>query len=384
MNYTKTKSQKFNLKRYRKLFPVTKDYIYLNHASTGPLPIPAVKAITQLAQRYAKEGSIEWEEYEKLSNRTRQLTAKMLNVTGDEICFIQNTSQGIIIAIGTIPWQDGDNLILMQDGFPTNLYPFLYLLPNIEKRYVTSSEILADPCSITKRIDKKTKAIALDWVNFLNGIKIDLTTIGQIAKEKGIYLIIDGMQGLGATTIDLKKSYVDFFCAAAPKWLLGPHGIGILYISKKTLSHLQPFNLGWLSADWKDFYDIFTPKPLKTTAARFEPGTKNYFGIVGLQKCLRLFLEIGIDKVESQIYHLTDYLISEISSSKFETITPRARSKRAGIVSFRRKDKAGQELYLKLKQNRVVVSLRQEYLRISPHFYNTIEEIEHLIKIIKD
>lgn len=380
----KVNRTRIDLEQYRKLFPVTKDYIYLNHAATGPLPTPAVRAITQLVQRYAQEGSIEWNEYEELANATRALAAQMVNVSSDEICFIQNTSQGIIIALDSIPWQDGDNLILMKDSFPTNVYPFLYLLPNIEKRYVTSSEILADPYLITRQIDKKTKAIALDWVNFLNGVKIDLTTIGEIAKDKGIYLIIDGMQGLGATTIDLKKSYVDFFSAAAPKWLLGPHGIGILYVNQTTLGRLQPCHLGWLSADWKDFYDIFTPKSLKTNAARFEAGTKNYLGIVGLRECLKLFLEIGMENIESQIYHITDYLISEIDSLKFEIITPRERKKRAGIMSFRHKDKDSQELFIKLKQNKIIGSLRQGYIRISPHFYNTIEELKDLVKVIKD
>jgi selenocysteine lyase/cysteine desulfurase len=368
---------------YRKLFLVTKKYIYFNHASTGPLPTAAVKAIEKLAKRYSEQGSIEWEEYEQLSNGTRELAAKMVNATSDEICFVQNTSQGIILAIGSIPWEKGDNIILMKDAFPTNLYPYLFLLPEVEKRYVTSSELLSDPNCILKQIDNKTKAVALDWVNFLNGIRIDLAFIGQICQDRGIYFIIDGMQGLGAVTLDLKKIHVDFFSSAAPKWLLGPHGIGILYVKRETLGRLKPFNLGWLSADWVDFYDIFTPKPLKTSAARFEEGTKNYLGIVGLQECLKLFHEIGMNNVESQIFHITDYFLSKINDLRFDIITPKAREKRAGIISFRRKDKDSMELFMKLKQKKIVCSLRENYIRISPHFYNTTEELDQLIKIIR-
>ena len=372
-----------DLKHYRKLFLATKHYIYFNHASTGPLPTTAVKAIEQLSRRYSEQGSIEWDEYEKLSNGTRELAAKMVNATNDEICFIQNTSQGIIYAIGSIPFEKGDNVILMKDAFPTNLSPYLYLLPEVEKRYVTSSELLSDPNYILKLIDNKTKAVALDWVNFLNGIRIDLATIGQICQDKGIYFIVDGMQGLGAVMLDLKKIHVDFFSSAAPKWLLGPHGIGMLYVKRETLTQLKPFNLGWLSADWVDFYDIFTPKPLKTSAARFEEGTKNYLGIVGFQECLKLFHEIGLAKVESQVLDITDYFLSKINDLRFEIITPKARDKRAGIVSFRRKDKDSMELFMKLKQKKIVCSLREGYIRISPHFYNTIEELDHLIKIIR-
>ncbi|MEO0115772.1 MAG: aminotransferase class V-fold PLP-dependent enzyme [candidate division WOR-3 bacterium] len=370
------------LEQYRELFPITQNYIYLNHAATGPLPIPTVAAIAELAHRYSEEGNLEWSYCEKLADAVRQFAAKLVNAAKDEIAFVQNTSQGIIIAIGSISWQSGDNLILMKDGFPTNLYPYHYLLPQVEKRYVTSYEILADPYSILKHIDKKTKAVALDWVNFLNGIKIDIATIGEICRNKGIYFIIDGMQGLGAVTIDLSKVKVDFFSAAAPKWLLGPEGIGILYVRKEILNCLQPTNLGWLSADWPDFYDIYTQKPLKTTTARFEAGTKNYLGITGLGESLKLFHNIGLANIETKIYHLTDYLLFEISDSRFEILTPRERNNRAGIVSFRHKDKDTQELFMKLRQNKIVCSLREGYIRISPHFYNTEQEMETLIRII--
>lgn len=371
-----------DIENYRRLFLVTDKCIYLNHASTGPLPLTAVKAIEQLNRRCSEQGSFDWTEEEKISNDTRALSAKMVNTTSEEICFVPNTSQGIIYAIGSILWEKEDNIILMKDAFPTNLYPFLYLLPDVEKRYVTSIELNNNPNCILQQIDNKTKAIALDWVNFLNGIRIDITTIGQICKEKGIYFIIDGMQGLGAVKLDLKKIHVDFFSSAAPKWMLGPHGIGILYVNQNILGKLKPFNLGWLSANWVDFYDIFSPKPLKTSASRFEAGTKNYLGIVGLLESLKIFEEIGTENIESRILEITDHLLSKINEPGFEIITPKQRKKRAGIVSFRRKDKDSMELFMKLKQNRIICSLRENYIRISPHFYNTISELDRLIDIV--
>jgi len=373
----------FDFTKYRKLFLATEKYIYLNHASTGPLPLPAVKVISDLARQYSQQGMIELQEYEELSNSTRKLAGKLVNTSADEICFVQNTSQGIIYAIGSIPFEKGDNVIIMKDAFPTNSAPFHYLLLDIEKRYVTSNELLNNPDCILKLINKQTKAISLDWVNFLNGIRIDLKRISQICKERNIYFIIDGMQGCGAITIDLNDIQPDFFSSAAPKWLLGPHGIGILYVNKKILPKLKSFNLGWLSAEWDDFYDIFTPRKLKTTASRFEEGTKNYLGIVGFQESLKLFDEIGIDKIELQILDLTDYLIKKINNPKYEIITPFERENRAGIVSFRKKDADNMELFLKLKKNGVICSLREGYLRISPHFYNTTQELDRLVEIIR-
>jgi len=372
----------FDFTKYRKLFKATEKYIYFNHASTGPLPTTAVTAISDLAVRYSEQGTIEWQEYEALSNSTRALAAKLVNCSPDEICFVQNTSQGIIYAIGSIPFEKDDNVVLMQDAFPTNSAPFHYLLPDIEKRNITSNELLDNPHNILTKIDNRTRAISLDWVNFLNGIRIDLHEISQICEDRGIYFIVDGMQGCGAMQLDLKKIKVDFFSSAAPKWLLGPHGIGIFYVNKNILGKLKPFNLGWLSADWDDFYDILAPRKLKTAVARFEEGTKNYLGIVGFQESLKIFDEIGMDKIESQILDLTDYLIKKINNPKFEIVTPFEREGRAGIVSFRKKDVDNMELFMKLKQNNITCSLRENYLRISPHFYNTIQELDKLLELV--
>jgi selenocysteine lyase/cysteine desulfurase len=370
---------------YRKLFLATEKYIYLNHASTGPLPLPAVKAISNMATLYSEQGMIEWQEYEALSNSTRSLAAKLVGASSDEICFIQNTSQGIIIAINSIPFEAGDNVIILKDAFPTNSYPFHFLLPDVEKRYTTSKELIDNPDSIIKLIDKRTKAISLDWVNFLNGTRIDLKHISTICKERNIFFIIDGMQGCGAVKINLKEIQPDFFSSAAPKWLLGPHGIGILYVNPAFIKKgkIRPTSMGWLSADWDDFYDILTPRKLKTSAARFEQGTKNYLGIVGFKESLRLFEEIGIDKIESQILDLTNHLISKINTPEFEIITPIERDKRAGIVSFRRKDADNMEIFKRLKQNNIACSLREGYLRISPHFYNTTQELDRLVELIQ-
>jgi selenocysteine lyase/cysteine desulfurase len=325
---------------------------------------------------------IEWQEYETLSSATRELASKLVNCSADEITFVQNTSQGIIYAIGSIPWQKGDNVILMKDAFPTNHSPFLYLLPDIEKRYVTSIELNNNPECVLGLIDKKTRAVSLDWVSFLNGTRIDLKTIAQICRARGIYFIVDGMQGCGAIQINLDDIQPDFFSSAAPKWLLGPHGIGIFYINKNTLGRLTPFNQGWLSAEWDDFYDILTPRRLKTTAARFEEGTKNYLGIIGFKETLKLFDEIGIDKIESQVLDLSDYLLLKLADPAYEIITPKERNKRAGIVSFRKKDANMMALFKKIKENNIKCSLRENYLRISPHFYNTTEELDNFVALL--
>jgi selenocysteine lyase/cysteine desulfurase len=373
----------FDLTKYRKLFLATEKYIYLNHASTGPLPLTAVKAISDLALRYSEQGTIEWQEYEVLSNSTRSLAAKLVHASPDEICFVQNTSQGIIYAINSISFEKGDNVIILKDAFPTNSYPFRFLLPDVEKRYVTSKELLNNPDCLAKIIDKRTKAVSFDWVNFLNGVRIDIKRISQICKEHNIYFIVDGMQGCGAVRIDLNDIQPDFFSSAAPKWLLGPHGIGIFYVNRNVLSKLKPSNLGWLSAEWDDFFDILTPRKLKTNASRFEEGTKNYLGIVGFNESLKLFDEVGIAKIESQILDLTDYLIHKINNPNFEIITPVDRNKRAGIVSFRKKNSDNMALFKKLKQHNIICSLREGYLRISPHFYNTTQELDRLVELVQ-
>jgi cysteine desulfurase / selenocysteine lyase len=372
------------LKAFRELFPVTRRYVYLNHASNGSLATPVVQAMNGYIERCSLHGEVPYPEAEAVVEDGRTLAARLMGVRPEEIAFIKNTSAGAIIAIGSIEWQRGDNLVMMKDAFPTNAYPFHYLLPQVEKRYVTSAELAKGSDCIFKLVDRHTRAIVIDWVHFLSGVRADISAIASFCRTRAIHILVDAMQGLGAVDQSFGDLGIDFVYAGGGKWLLGPQGSGILYVSSAILPKLKPANLGWLSAQWKDFNDIYTQKPMKSGASRFEEGTKNYIGIYGLRESLRILLDAGRSEVAERVRTHVRLLRRRLEEKGFETRTPADPQRHAGVVDAHKPGADMAVLFARLKEQGFICSLRENRLRIAPHFYNTEEEIERFCAALPD
>jgi selenocysteine lyase/cysteine desulfurase len=371
------------IEKIRRLFPVIKRLVYLNNAGTGPLPLTAVKAIASFCRQAAEQGCVPYLEAEKVVEETRNLAAKLMMVKPEEVAFVKNTSSGIIIAIGSIPWDRDDNLIMMKDAFPANTYPYHLLLPDIEKRFVTAAELAEGPECVFRLVDTKTRAVALDWVHFLSGARFEIKEIARFCQRKGIYFIVDAIQGLGAIFEDFSEIGADFVVAGGGKWLLAPQGIGLLYVNSRNFPRLRPFNLGWLSAHWQEFNDCLKPKPLKKNASRFEEGTKNYIGIYGLRAALKLLLDFGLREIEERVFNLTRLLRERLVAMGLEVMTPSGKERQAGIFTCRKQARNMAEVERNLEQKGFVTAVRENWLRVSPHFYNTEEEIERFVEQLK-
>ena len=366
-----------DIEKVRELFPITKEKIYLNHASTGPLTTKARNAIETFLD-IEMEGNITEELFEDVEE-TREFAARLLGVDADEIAFVKNTSQGLIIPINALNWEKGTNVVLRKGGFPANIYPWMYILPDIEKKYVElkGSENFIEKCFSV--VDDNTRAITVDWVDYLTGEQVDLEKLGDFCRKRGILLFVDGIQGLGAIKIDLSRIKVDFFSSGASKWLFGPLGIGILYISKMVLDRLKLTNTGWLSAEWDDLHNFSVLPSLKNSAARYEEGTKNFIGIYGFRENLKLMLETGPEKIEKRIFCLRDRLINGLREKGCEILSPLSKKKGSGIVTFKPVRTTSEKLAEELTEKKIIVSLREGWIRVSPHFYNTEDEIKELL-----
>ncbi len=374
---------KMTLDSVRKLFPVVKRQVYFNHAGTGPLPLTAQRAMTGFIRKAVNEGAVAYGEAEKVVAETRVRAARLLGVKPAEVALVKNTSSGIIIAIGSIPWEDDDNLIMMKDAFPANTYPYHLLLPDVEKRFVSAAELTAGPECVFRLVDKHTRAVALDWVHFLSGARFDIGAIGAFCQKNDIFFIVDAIQGLGVVNANFSRMGADFVVAGGGKWLLAPQGIGLLYVNPGKMNRLKPYNLGWLSAQWEEFNHCFTPKPVKRNASRFEEGTKNYIGIYGLGAALKILLEFGLENIDARVRELTRQLRSGLKGAGFEIMTPEPDERRAGIITCRKPDRDMAVVYQQLQAAGFICALRENWLRISPHFYNTEEEVERFVQQIK-
>jgi selenocysteine lyase/cysteine desulfurase len=235
-----------------------------------------------------------------------------------------------------------------------------------------------------KSIDDKTVAVAVSHVEYVNGFRHDLRALSEIAHEHGAYLIVDAIQSAGAMQIDVKRDDVDFLSTACYKWLLSPPGAGYLYVKEELIEKFEPPLVGWASVkqdvfDTVDFWDIWSLR-LSETASRFEVGSPSSISFVGAREALKILLDFGIENVEKRVLKLTGYLIEAVKNLGLTLQTPEDQPHRSGIVNF--KIKKPQEVVEKLSRNGIIVSARAHGIRVSPHFYNTEEEIDKLIEEI--
>ncbi len=362
------------IESYREDFPITKSHIYLDHAGVAPVSSRVIRKVEKFLKEAAESAIIRYQYWMDRVQEVRTNCARLIGSQPEELAFVKNTSHGLSIVAEGLDWKYGDNLLVYEREFPSNAYTWL----NLERRGVRvkvvpyqDGKILAE--DIERLIDSRTRLLAISSVQFSNGFKVDLKTLGELCKEKGILFCVDAIQSLGVVPMDVKEFGIDFLSADGHKWLLAPEGTGIFYCRNALAERINPPLIGWKSILNESEYDRLD-FDLKGNTLRFEEGSLNVMGIYALGAAVDLILEAGIDNIESGVLELGDLIIEEAERRGFEVRTPKNRDERAGIVSFVG-DFDPLEIKDKLRAMSVVVNVRGGALRISPHFYNTKDDI---------
>jgi len=371
-----------NVDKVREMFPITKTRAFLNHAAASPLPTPVKAAI----QNYL-ETSLFHEEDHSAPNEGRNLFAQLVNAEPTEIALVPNTTTGLNIAANTLDYPRGCNVVTTDLEFPTVVYPWLRreLKPNVEVRYVKNidGKILLD--DFEKNVDDRTVAVVVSHVEYSNGFRNDLKALSEIAHRHGAVVIIDVCQSAGALHIDVKRDKADFLATSSYKWLLGPSGAGFLYVQKDLITESEPVFVGYEGVKPEVFktIELWNNRELEfvETAHRFETGGLSSLSYVGASAAMKLILEVGIDEIEKRVIGLTGFLVERLKEEGFKLQTPDAVEHRSGIVNFLVND--ARVKVEKLERKGIIVSARMNGIRVSPHFYNTEEELDRLIKETK-
>jgi cysteine desulfurase/selenocysteine lyase len=360
------------LEELRREFPLTEELTYLNHAATSPLPARTRAAMTRFieARRFVRRA---WEEYETLDQDLRQALGQLINASPEEIALVQNTAEGINVAAHALPLQPGDNVIFCDMEYPANVYPWMNLeRRGVEARIVPNREGGLALDDLEEYVDQQTRVVAVSSVEFLTGFRNDLQGIGELCKAKGIYFVVDGIQSLGVIPLDVRECQIDLLSCGGPKWLMGPCGQGFFFCRRELIEEMNPPYAGAMSVvdfmNFRDYNLTFLPD-----AKRFEVGTPNLVGIAGLLASVNLLLEVGIEEICRWTLHLTDVLIEDLQERGYEIASCLRPEHRSAIVSFSTPNVESD--YEKLTANKVIVSLRENYIRVSPHGYNTEEEV---------
>jgi len=382
---SRTRQGDLTLRSYREEFPITRDLAYLDHAAQGPLPervVQEIESYIEASQRPTRE----LVEYAFAAiEKARARAAELIGACPEEIGMGFNTSFGLNIAIQGLEMEKGDNVILSDVEFPANVYPWLRLREDgVEVRFAKNNNGFANLDEIFSLTDERTRAIGLSWVQFSNGFRSDLRALGDFCRSRGIFSVVDGIQGVGVLQLNVKEPKVDFLSCGGQKWLLSPCGTGFFYCAEEFQYRLRNKFAGWLAVDWgMNFSDLlkYSLEPFHDMR-RFEVGTYPYQDICAFRVALDFLVEVGIESVERQALHLTDLLLDYLRESPYEIRSSLESKHRSAIVSFSGKE--NQRLMERLKERRIVVSLRERGIRVSPHFYNTEEEIERLIEVLKE
>ena len=364
-------------------FPVTRHYAYLNHASVGALPDPVVRAMTRYLTERGEGGGVTLANWDTDIERVRQACACFVGAHRDEIVFTGSISHGLNIVACGLDMGEGDNLICAETEFPANIYPWTNLQRRgVEVRFAPARDnrILVE--DIASLMDSRTRLVAISFVEFQSGYRNDLDALSTLCHKRGAYLCVDGIQGLGALQFSVAQTPVDFLAAHAAKWMLGPIGAGFLYVRSELLEVLNPVMAGWRSVVDRDDYFKYD-SPLCDCGERYEPGSPNFAGLLGMEAAIELLLSAGMREIETRILSLTDYLITGLQARGCAIDTPISdRRWRSGIVSFRHMAVDSAELCERLHAAGVVVSLRGDLIRVSPHFYNTEDELDRLLAVL--
>jgi len=373
----------------RALFPVCGEQIFFAHAGVTALPQFVADASCDYTQQSARNPQ-EFGEVLRQVKETREVCAQFIGANADEIALLGPTSLGLSLFANGIDWQPGDEVLCYHGDYPANVYPWIELRRRgVTVRYLEPAapgEIT--PELVAAALSPKTRLVALASAHFFTGYRIDVEAIGAILHERGILFSLDAIQTLGAFPLDVEKAHVDFLSADAHKWMLGPLAIGIVYVRKANFEKLRPTLLGaWnvVSPNFNALDEVrFVP-----TAQRYEPGVLNIAGILGMRAALDFFHQQGLETISTRLLELKAHLVPRLEELGFRILGPGIKSPAASSITTFRHDRASSaELYAALEKAKIIASLRhdregRDYIRFSPHCYNTEEELDRALDVLK-
>ncbi|UCE25565.1 MAG: aminotransferase class V-fold PLP-dependent enzyme [Candidatus Zixiibacteriota bacterium] len=371
----------------RSLFPHAGKVVYFNSASFGPFCQPVREAIEQNLQTRVEAAIDDTPGVMNVQNELRGDYAGLIGASPRQVGIGMNTSFGLNIAAFGLPLKPGDEVLVSDVEFPAQVYTWRAAAQErrLKLTFVESNKRRFDIDSFERALTDRSKVLALSFVQYFNGYKNDLAAISEVCQRRDIFLVVDGIQGMGVEPIDVKALGMDVFSSGCQKWMLGPQGCGFFYLADQVRDRLSHPFMGWLGVDWKmNFTDLFKfDLPYFDSARRFEMGYYVALNILGMKASVELFKTLGIENIQHHNYALIDRLADYIRGNDFYTITsfmePRHRS---SIFSFT----CGplEKLFRRLADERSVVAQREGSIRVSVHLFNDESDIDRLISALDD
>ena len=368
-------------------FPWADDVTYLNNASIGPLPERTRRLLDGFNARRAAPHLLEDADNVLGLPAARAAAAQLIGADAGEIGLTSNTTYGLNVAAGGLPIRSGETVLISEREFPANVYPWLRLRRrgvNVEMIPVTPQG-WPDEARLLERLrDPAVRILAISLVQFSNGYRADLKALGDACRANGTWLVVDAIQALGHVPFDVRTTPVDVLACGAQKWLLGPWGAGFVYVRRDLIKTIEPAVVGWMAFEGTDDFTRLTEYggPLHADARRVEVATIPYQDIWGMVESLGLLFELGIERIADHTRRLRQPLLAAQQKGALRIVSPTGGGHDCSIVCVTVKDVAAG--FERLKEAKVVCALREGAIRLSPHCYNTVEEMEKVVEVLAD
>jgi cysteine desulfurase / selenocysteine lyase len=371
-----------------KEFPWTErgDVVFLNAASTGPLPKRCIEAVTRWTELRAMPHRLSDDMLFGTLADSRELIARLIGASPKEIALAVNTGYGINLAARALPFAPGDVILTPDREFPANVYPWWAAANDrdLEYRRLPLEDGVLDEDALLRALDDDlVKCVSVSWVDSANGAKVDLARIGRACRERGIFFVVDAIQGVGAAPINASESMADIIACGAQKWLLSPWGSGFVYVREELARELDPPIVSWMAPKGTDDFRRLRDYDMtwRDDARRFEFITLPFQEFAGMNASLELFFELGPDAIFAHIERLSSEIVAWAQSRpEVKLITPSDPSRRAGVVCLRPQD--GEHVSEHMKAAGIVHSFREGNIRLAPHVYNTLEDVRAALALM--
>ncbi|RON11237.1 class V aminotransferase [Pseudomonas brassicacearum] len=356
---------------------------YLNHAAVAPWPNRAATAVSRFAQENVLLGARDYSDWMALEQCLRERLMRLLNAPStDDVALVKNTSEALSFVAFGLSWQSGDQIVISDEEFPSNRIVW-EALASQGVEVIQASLKGDDPeGALLAACGPRTRLMSVSAVQFASGLRLDLQRLGAGCKQQNVLFCIDAIQQLGALPFDVQSYQCDFAMADGHKWLLGPEGLGVLYVRSELREQLKLHEFGWHMLEHMGDYNRTEWEPAKS-ARRFECGSPNMLGAMALEASLSLLEEVGMEQVAALIAERVKWLQDGLSAIPgVQLHSPLNPARRGGILSFSIDGIDNQAVYEALKAQQVICIPRGPGIRFSPHFYTEKRVIDETVAIV--
>jgi selenocysteine lyase/cysteine desulfurase len=358
---------------------------YLNHAAVAPWPNRAAEAVARFAKENVLLGARDYPDWMALEQRLRERLMRLLNAPStDDIALVKNTSEALSFVAFGLPWEQGDQIVISDEEFPSNRVVWEALASQGVEVLQVGLKGDDPEGALLAACGPRTRLMAISAVQFASGLRLDLQRLGAGCKQQNVLFCIDAIQQLGAQPFDVQAYQCDFAMADGHKWMLGPEGLGVFYCRSELRAQLKLHEFGWHMLEHMGDYSRSEWEPAKS-ARRFECGSPNMLGAMALEASLSLLEEVGMEHVATLIAERVQWLQDGLNAIPGVRLhTPLNPARRGGIFSFSIDGIDNQAVHEALQQQQVVCIPRGPGVRFSPHFYTEKRVIDETLAIVAD